>query len=343
MKYVILHKTAASIVVEPYEALIDKGIKLVEAVKGSGFFSGVSKIVVEHNMDHHYGRVFSNDSKTIYISGDRIKSEFASNPTEQVYQIASTLVHEMTHLKDKMQNGEGPSEAAEAQFLNEVKSKIEAEPKFLDKFATPQFKAIIKNAKPEQSGVSNDDGQLIVTTSARIVFRKNNPEWAHVPNKYLNPFIAEAYKEAPVVKVFQDKNGKDKGELRGDNTNRMVGIIRGNTVAIVSVKGTFHIPAPPTKRASRDTALNAERGWLAEHFLDMFSGQFALDQKAQERMHKYLLENGGAKEMAKLNPHALSQLAASFLAENENGVITRDPQHMDEGRGRLTFPATFPS
>lgn len=268
---IFLHKIAANIVVEPYEAVIEKGIKLVEAVKGSSFFSGVSKIVVEHNMDHHYGRVFSNDPNTIYISGPRIKSEFGADPVEQIYQIASTLIHEMAHLKDKMEHGEGPSEAAEAQFLSEVKTKLEAEPDFLKKFARNKSTRLFKQAKPEPSGIFDDEGQIIVTTAARIVFRKNNSAWAKVPNKILNPFIAEAYKSLPIAKIFKDKNGSDKGEIRGDKSNSMIGIVRGKTIAIVHVKGQFGIPNPPEreelqKAAGRNTTLEAERGWLSEHF-----------------------------------------------------------------------------
>jgi len=333
----IFTKEASNIRVEPYEKIIEEGVRLVEKIYGSGFFSGVKDIIVEHNMSHHYGRVFSDRQDKIYISGDRIKSEFSSDQIQQVFQVASTLVHEMAHIKDKMEHGEPPAIAAEHKLLTDLENKTKQDPDFLSEFRKKA--SLISTAKPEDSGVSADGAKVFVTTVARIAFRKNNPEWAHIPNSFLNPVVAQKFSELPVVKQFTAKSG-DIGEIRGDRQNRITAIRKGSIVAIVAIKGGFKISSPQ-KTASRDDSLKAHRGWLEEHFFDMFVGQMALDERSTEFLKDYIESGIGMQALVGMNPDQASQMAAAVLSEDQHGQLHRDPGWQSGAIGSTSLPVSF--
>lgn len=127
-------RSAVAITIEPYQEHVQDGIDLVEQVWGSGYFSGVTKIVVQAGDTHHYGEVISDDPKTIYISAGRIEREFASSPMDRAVQMASTLCHEMGHIKSKFQGGEGPAFAEEQKFARALEEKIKSNPKAFEKF-----------------------------------------------------------------------------------------------------------------------------------------------------------------------------------------------------------------
>lgn len=330
-------KNASNIRVEPYEKLIEEGISLVEEVYGSGFFSGIKNIIVEHNHDHHYGRVFSDKKDQIFISADRIKAEFADSHLEQVYQIASTLVHEMAHIKDNLQNGEGPAISAEQRFLSDFQNKVKTKPEVLDKLRKSASLQVF--AKAEDSGISDKTGKIFVTTAARLVFRKQNPEWAHVPNSFLNPVIAEKFKELPVVKQFKAKQSGAMGEIRGDKQNRITSITNGSAVAIVAIKGSFKIRSPKT--ASRDDALRKQKGWFENHFFDIFIGQLALDERSATYLKDYIQSGIGIDQVSKMSSEQLSQLAAAVLSEDQRGQMHRDPGVQTGAIGSTALPIAF--
>lgn len=129
-----MNKTAANIVIEPYEKYVQDGIELAEKVMGSGYFSGIKKIIVQTGQMHHYGQVLSGDPGTVYISADRIEREFASSPLERAFQMASTLCHETAHIRSKFQGGENPALAEEQKFAHLFEEKIKANPKDFEKF-----------------------------------------------------------------------------------------------------------------------------------------------------------------------------------------------------------------
>lgn len=129
-----MSKTAANIVIEPYEKYVQDGIELAEKVMGSGYFSGIKKIIVQPGQTHHYGEVISSEPDAIYISADRIEREFASSPLERAFQMAATLCHETGHIKSKFQGGENPALAEEQKFAHLFEEKIKANPKDFEKF-----------------------------------------------------------------------------------------------------------------------------------------------------------------------------------------------------------------
>jgi hypothetical protein len=331
-------KNASSIRVEPYEQIIEDGVKLVEKVYGSGFFSGINEIIVEHNMGHHYGRVFADRTDKIYVSGDRIKSEFSADHFQQVFQIGSTLVHEMAHIKDKMQNGEAPAVAAEGRFVVDLQNKTKSTPDFIKEFSKQASLAV--TAKPEDSGVGADGARVYVTTVARIIFRKTNPEWAHVPNSFLNPVIAAKFAELPVVKQFKAKESSATGEIRGDKQNRITAIRKGSIIAIVAIKGSFKIPSP-AKTAGRDDDLRAQRGWMEDHFFDLFVGQLALDDRSSEFLKDYIDGGIGMETLMKMSPDQASQMARAVLSEDQHTQMSRDPGWQSGAMGSTSLPVSF--
>lgn len=128
-----MNKTATNIIIQPNEAYVREGIELAEKVMGSGYFSGITDIVVETGQPHHYGKVVSDNPGKVYISADRIKSEFPS-PLDRAFEMASTLCHEVGHIRSKFQGGEGPAYAEEQKFAHLFGEKIKANPKDFEKF-----------------------------------------------------------------------------------------------------------------------------------------------------------------------------------------------------------------
>jgi hypothetical protein len=105
-----------SIVIEPFEPLIQKAIETIEK-KVPGYFNGIKKIVIESGDPGHFGKVKSDQEDVIYISINKIKSAVGSGDDEVVIdQIAKTLAHEMGHIKSKFQGGEAPAESEEKQM-----------------------------------------------------------------------------------------------------------------------------------------------------------------------------------------------------------------------------------
>lgn len=129
-----MNKRALNIVIKPYEVFVKEGLDLVEQVFGGGYFSGVKTVIVQPYQTHHYGEVISNDPETIYISADRIEREFAEHPLERAFQMASTLVHEMGHIKSGFKGGEGPAEAEEHRFAQAFEEKMKSNPDAFKKF-----------------------------------------------------------------------------------------------------------------------------------------------------------------------------------------------------------------
>lgn len=118
------------------------------------------------------------------------------------------------------------------------------EQKELQKIATMAAYAAV-----EPSGVQDSEhgGEILISTSARIAFRKVFPDWKGVRNKWLNKAIAEAFKKA---KPAGGRDGFFKpigsgawtgltGEVRVYGGTRYIAIVMQNDdVRIISVKGT---------------------------------------------------------------------------------------------------------
>lgn len=97
----------------------------------------------------------------------------------------------------------------------------------------------------EESGVKDSEhgGEIYVSTSARIAFRKTFPDWRPVRNKWLNKAIAEAFKKGRPAEFFKPKGVGAwtglTGEVRIFGSARYIAIVMKNDdVRLISVKGT---------------------------------------------------------------------------------------------------------
>lgn len=124
-------KKATSVVIAPFEPIIEKAIALIEKSQ-PGYFSSVKKIVVEQSVEagdpFHFGKVKSDEMDTIYVSMNAVRSAMSSSQSEDqmVRAVASVLAHEMGHLKANMGGGEGPAEAEESRIMNLLSNSSES-------------------------------------------------------------------------------------------------------------------------------------------------------------------------------------------------------------------------
>lgn len=121
-------KEAVSVVIAPFEPMIQKAVEAIEKIE-PGYFSAIKNIVVEQSTEagdpFHFGKVKSDKSDTIYISMSAVRSALSGSSDESqiINAIASILAHEMGHLKAKLEGGEGPAESEERRILDKLLSQ----------------------------------------------------------------------------------------------------------------------------------------------------------------------------------------------------------------------------
>ena len=116
--------------------------------------------------------------------------------------------------------------------------------------------ALSVEAALEPSGVkdSQHGGDILISTSARIAFRKVFPDWRAVRNKWLNEAIAEAFNRGKPTDFFKPKGVGAwtglTGEVRVFGSARYIAIVMQNDdVRLISVKGTPAGIGTPTGEA----------------------------------------------------------------------------------------------
>lgn len=230
---------------------------------------------------------------------------------------------------------------------------------------------MIKQAGPEASGQSDPltGKKIYISTSARITYRKLHPEWikAKVSNAILNEEIAKQFAAAKVIELFTSKKNKsESGDIRGTDSSKFISIHRNSYVLVIAAKGAHNLPAPPEKKTvpssiklasiriknaeGRDDSLRAHRGWLEDHYFDLFIGQAALDEKSTELLKEYVKNNGGMKSLKNVTPdqaqqiasNQASQMARTMLSEDQRGQLTREPGMLNDRPGNLSVPFSFP-
>jgi hypothetical protein len=121
-----IKKTAVSVVIAPFEPLIQKAIELVDSVS-PGYFSGIKEVRVEASLEagepFHYGKVREGEDGIIYISMNAVRGAAGGSEAETVRAIAIILAHEMGHLKAHMSGGEGPAETEEKRVADLIDAK----------------------------------------------------------------------------------------------------------------------------------------------------------------------------------------------------------------------------
>lgn len=209
---------------------------------------------------------------------------------------------------------------------------------------------------------------VYVSTTARMTFRKLHPEWAKVRNSVLNEEIAKLFVNAKVFQRFASKKSNEEGDIRGTDSSKFVSIYRNNYVLVIAAKGGHALPPPPTgpkKSAAasipltkvaqgRDDSLRAHRGWLEDHYFDLFIGQAALDAESEKALKDYVESNGGFKSIKGASPKEVaqkagikpsdsaSQMARTMLSEDQRGQLIRDPGMLNDRPGNLSVPLSFP-
>lgn len=230
---------------------------------------------------------------------------------------------------------------------------------------------MIKKAGPEATTHTDPSTgkKIYVSTSARITFRKLHPEWvsAKVKNSVLNDEIAKQFAAAPVMQIFLSKKNKNEaGDIRGTDSSKFICIHRNSYVLVIAAKGTHALPPPPApkelpaavklaaanirKAEGRDDSLRAHRGWLEDHYFDLFIGQAALDEKGAELLREYAQKNGGFKAIKNMTAAKAKQItsdqasamARTMLSEDQRGQLTREPGMLNDRPGNLAVPFSFP-
>lgn len=230
---------------------------------------------------------------------------------------------------------------------------------------------MIKQAGPEATTQTDPSTgkKIYVSTSARITFRKLHPEWvrAKVKNSVLNEEIAKQFAAAPVMEIFLSKKNKsESGDVRGTESSKFVCIHRNSYVLVIAAKGPHNLPPPPAPKEmpasiklatsnirsaeGRDDSLRAHRGWLEDHYFDLFIGQAALDAQGAELLREYAQKNGGFRSIKSMTPTAArqiasnqaSQMARTMLSEDQRGQLTREPGLLNDRPGNLAVPFSFP-
>lgn len=199
-----------------------------------------------------------------------------------------------------------------------------------------------------QTGVSDSvSGKaIVVTSSARKTLRQSNPDWKHIKNEDLSKAIAIMFSGSPEIGKFTPKKQEpgSTGHVRGSESSKFIAVEKNQGIFVIAAKGSHKLQSPPqqNKKASRDDALRAHRGWLEEHYFDMFIGQYALDSRSAALMRTWAGENGGIRKLKKMPQDQISLLARELLAEDQRGQITRDPGLPQDKPGLLNTPVGFP-
>lgn len=112
----------------------------------------------------------------------------------------------------------------------------------------------IVEAGLENSGVvdSETGRAVLVSTTARVYFRKAFPAYRKVRNQIMNQYIAQMFSNARITDYFRPKNQKgdgDVGEVREVGGGKFVGIIANDHVRVIAVKGSMSgaLPAMPVE------------------------------------------------------------------------------------------------
>lgn len=197
-----IKKEAISIVIAPFEPIIQKAAEAIEKIQ-PGYFSSIKKIVVEQSPEagdpFHYGKVKSSEPDTIYVSMSAVRSAVSSAQGEEevIRAVAGILAHEMGHLKAKLQGGEGPAESEEHRILD-----------MLSNASMTEISELIKIANElDEAGWHKEASIIDIKINNKIGINK-----VAFANPYINPddvadtIIRIIYHFAQKVKVDSQTN-----------------------------------------------------------------------------------------------------------------------------------------
>lgn len=217
-----------------------------------------------------------------------------------------------------------------------------------------------KNAALEPTGVTDEitSAPIYVSTTSRIMYRAKNPTWQKVPNKHLNVVIAKQFAAAAHDKFFKPKKEAPNlvGETRISGSTKFIALNFKNQIWIIAISKnsnpSINVPAPVNmgvktteKKASRDDWLRSHRGFLENHYFDIFQGMYALDPAGFESMKRRARESGDAvsylRSLHGQGTDAVSDWIAKELHEKSERGLSREPE-AGARSGLLTPPEATP-
>lgn len=158
-----------------------------------------------------------------------------------------------------------------------------------------------KTAGLENSGVSDSQYGLaiFVSTTARLAFRSENPEYEKVRNKQLNYQIGQLYASASPTHRFKPKKGEQGavGEIREGSGSKFISIVYGSHISVIFVKEVPSIPAPvdgiPLTSSMKNKGIKkgaSYQDYFTNHLRDRVEVLFGLTKEEVNDLIDYLLK-----------------------------------------------------
>lgn len=211
-----------SIIIEPFEPLIQKAIDAIEK-KIPGYFSGIKKIVLESGDPGHFGKVQSDQQDVIFISLNKMKSAMGGADEEAIIkQVADTLAHEMGHIKSKFQGGEAPAETEEKQMH--------------DRLVDAHFKRNLRAARYARniraSAIRSDDPVALSKSIISIVNAFSSKVRPENRQTYISSMRSNIQKSISPMELSGRK--KNPGAGIGSAVSVIKNILAGNSPEVIS-------------------------------------------------------------------------------------------------------------
>ena len=131
---------------------------------------------------------------------------------------------------------------------------------------------------------------IMVSTTARILFRAANPDYKKVKNVILNKMVAELFaKAATEERNFTPKNSPNSlGEFRNLGSMRFIAIVEPSAIKVISVKGAIgRLPSAPKTSSLKITA--GFEDFMCNHMSEFAKRRFKLSDNAFARLQAYLM------------------------------------------------------
>lgn len=181
-------------------------------------------------------------------------------------------------------------------------------------------------AGPEVSQINDTQHgkPILVSTTARILFRSANPEYKSQKNDILNKLIADLFAKATVDEQgFKPKSAPNAvGEFRTIGTMRFVAIVDQSSVKIISVKGSVS-RLPPVARAMDNIPLRIKKlagfnEFMCSHLTEFAKKRLSLSDNSFARLEALLLpiyDNNKVKMLKSLCKKENTSDIKSFIAQ----------------------------
>lgn len=233
-----------------------------------------------------------------------------------------------------------------------------------------------KTAALEPTGVTDEitSAPIYVSTTCRIMYRAKNPTWQKTPNRELNKVIAKQFSDATHDKFFRPKKPAPNliGETRISGATKFIALNFENQIWVIAIGKSsspkIDVPAPVNfggkggkggeqvdkkesgsmqvyKKAERDDWLRSHRGFLENHYFDLFQGMYAIDPAGFEIVKRRARESGNPvaylKQLHGGGSDAVAEMIQRELHEKSEKEFKREPSAV--GVSDMLAPPEVPS